>query len=515
MFGIVRGSPQAHYENLDRVRDHVQLLQGDLLDQMTLLDAMGRAEPDELYNLAATSFVPASWRQPVMTAQFTATGVTFMLEAVRIVNPELRIYQASTSEIFGATSESPQNETTPFRPHNPYGVAKLYGHLMVATYRERYGMHASSGILYNHESPRRPAEFVTRKVTRTAAAIKLGLADELRVGDLNATRDWSYAGDVVDAMRLMLQQPEGDDYVVCSGVSRSVRELVETAFAAAEIEAISTATSSSIRSSSARPIRWRSSAIRARRARSSAGRRGPRFDEMIAMMVEEDLRVLSAERDARRSRTLSLPSITIVTAALNSERTIAETLRSVREQAYAGELEHVVVDGGSTDGTLEIVRAAGLRFVSEPDRGLTDALNKGIAMARGEIVGSLNSDDTYLPGALARVGEAFAAHPEVEWVTGRCPIVDDRGPGDPARRDALQGGLPAPPLVLAAPRPQLRLGAGDVRAPQRAAGGRRLRRALPLLGRLRHVAEARPPRRSDRARRRRWRRSAWRASRCR
>jgi GDPmannose 4,6-dehydratase len=236
VFGIVRGSPEAHYPNLRRIRADVKLLQGDLLDQMTLLDAMGRAEPDELYNLAATSFVPASWRQPVMTAQFTATGVTFMLEAVRIVNPELRIYQASTSEIFGATSESPQNETTPFRPHNPYGVAKLYGHLMVATYRERYGMHASSGILYNHESPRRPAEFVTRKVTRTAAAIKLGLAEELRVGDLNATRDWSYAGDVVDAMRLMLQQPEGDDYVVCSGVSRSVRELVQTAFAAAEVD---------------------------------------------------------------------------------------------------------------------------------------------------------------------------------------------------------------------------------------------------------------------------------------
>ena len=236
VFGIVRGSPHAPYENLAGIRDQIQLLQGDLLDQMTLLDAMGRAEPDELYNLAATSFVPASWRQPVMTAQFTATGVTFMLEAVRIVNPELRIYQASTSEIFGATSESPQTEDTPFRPHNPYGVAKLYGHLMVATYRERYGMHASSGILYNHESPRRPAEFVTRKVTRTAAAIKLGLADELRVGDLDATRDWSFAGDVVDAMRLMLQQPEGDDYVVCSGVSRSVRQLVETAFAAAEIE---------------------------------------------------------------------------------------------------------------------------------------------------------------------------------------------------------------------------------------------------------------------------------------
>ena len=236
VFGIVRGSPLAPHPNLDRVRSDVRLLQGDLLDQMTLLDAITRSEPDELYNLAATSFVPASWRQPVMTAQFTAVGVTSMLEAVRITNPELRIYQASTSEIFGATTESPQNEATRFVPHNPYAVAKLYGHLMVSTYRERYGMHASSGILYNHESPRRPPEFVTRKVTRTAAAIKLGLADELRLGDLDATRDWSYAGDVAEAMWLMLQQEAGDDYVVCSGVSRTVRELVDTAFGFVDLD---------------------------------------------------------------------------------------------------------------------------------------------------------------------------------------------------------------------------------------------------------------------------------------
>ena len=236
VFGIVRGSPHAPYENLAGIRDDIKLLQGDLLDQMTLLDAMGRAEPDELYNLAATTFVPASWRQPVMTAQFTAVGVTSMLEAVRITKPTLRVYQASTSEIFGATTESPQTESTRFVPHNPYAVAKLYGHLMVSTYRERYGMHASSGILYNHESPRRAPEFVTRKVTRTAAAIKLGLADELRLGDLDARRDWSYAGDVAEAMWLMLQQENGDDYVVCSGVSRTVRELVETAFGLLDLD---------------------------------------------------------------------------------------------------------------------------------------------------------------------------------------------------------------------------------------------------------------------------------------
>src|SRR5215216_3269734 len=230
VFGIVRGSPTAHYENLDGVRDDLTLLQGDLLDQMTLLEAINRAEPDELYNLAATSFVPASWHQPVMTAQFTAVGVTAMVEAIRITNPQLRLYQASSSEIFGATTETPQSETTPFRPHNPYGVAKLYGHLTLGAYRERYGMHLSSGIAYNHESPRRPPEFVTRKVARAAAAIKLGLQDELRVGDLNATRDWGFAGDFVQAMWLMLQQEHGGDYVIATGQSRSVGELIDTAF---------------------------------------------------------------------------------------------------------------------------------------------------------------------------------------------------------------------------------------------------------------------------------------------
>jgi len=208
----------------------VTLIQADLLDQIALLGAIQSAEPDELYNLAATSFVPASWRQPVMTAQFTAVGVTFMLEAVRITNPHIRIYQASTSEIFGATTESPQTETSPFRPHNPYAVAKLYGHLMVSTYRENYGLHASSGILYNHESPRRPPEFVSRKITRGAAAIKLGVQSELRLGDLDATRDWSFAGDVVEAMWLMLQQDAGEDYVISSGTSRTVRDMVRCAF---------------------------------------------------------------------------------------------------------------------------------------------------------------------------------------------------------------------------------------------------------------------------------------------
>lgn len=293
VYGIVRGSPHATYPNLEAVREHVHLLQGDLLDQMTLLDAISRSEPDELYNLAATSFVPASWRQPVMTAQFTAVGVTSMLEAVRITNPKLRLYQASTSEIFGATSESPQTEKTPFAPHNPYAVAKLYGHLMVSTYRERYGMHASSGILYNHESPRRPPEFVTRKVTRTAAAIKLGLTTELRLGDLGATRDWSYAGDVAEAMWLMLQQDAGDDYVVCSGVSRTVGELVGVAFGFVDLdpERHVVVDPEFVRPPDPVPLVGDPS-----KARAQLGwEQRTTFEEMIGAMVEADLRELSDE----------------------------------------------------------------------------------------------------------------------------------------------------------------------------------------------------------------------------
>jgi len=294
VFGVVRGSPTGHYDNLAGVRDDVTLIQADLLDQISLLGAIQSSEPDELYNLAATSFVPASWRQPVMTAQFTAVGVTFMLEAVRITNPRIRIYQASTSEMFGATTESPQTESSPFRPHNPYAVAKLYGHLMVATYREHYGLHASSGILYNHESPRRPPEFVSRKITRAAAAIKLGLADELRLGDLEATRDWSFAGDVVEAMWLMLQQDGGEDFVISSGVSRTVRDLARTAFehVGLDYEPYVIVDPEFVRP--ADPVALLGDPTRA------GARLGwePRtsFAELIGMMVEQDLRELVAER---------------------------------------------------------------------------------------------------------------------------------------------------------------------------------------------------------------------------
>jgi GDPmannose 4,6-dehydratase len=298
VFGVVRGSPLAPYPNLERVRDDIQLLQGDLLDQMTLLDAITRSEPDELYNLAATSFVPASWRQPVMTAQFTAVGVTSMLEAVRITNPHLRVYQASTSEIFGATTESPQSEMTPFVPRNPYAVAKLYGHLMVSTYREHYGMHASSGILYNHESPRRPPEFVTRKVTRTAAAIKLGLAAELRLGDLDATRDWSYAGDVAEAMWLMLQQERGDDYVVCSGASRTVRELVDTAFGLLDLDAESFVVVDPQFIRPPDPVPLVGDPSKAQRQLGWEPQTS--FEELVQLMVENDLALLSSADSLER-----------------------------------------------------------------------------------------------------------------------------------------------------------------------------------------------------------------------
>jgi GDPmannose 4,6-dehydratase len=294
VFGVVRGSPTAQHANLSSIANDIVLLQGDLLDQMTLLDAINRAEPDELYNLAATSFVPASWRQPVMTAQFTAVGVTAMLEAIRITNPAIRVYQASSSEIFGATRESPQNEDTPFRPHTPYGVAKLYGHLMVSSYRERYGMHLCSGIAFNHESPRRPPEFVTRKVTRGAAAIKLGLQEELRLGDLSATRDWGFAGDFAEAMWLMLQSARGDDFVIATGISRSVGELAATAFAHVGLEAEEYI---GVDPELVRPPESVRLVGDPRRAREQLGWE-PRtsFAEMIGAMVEADMFELQANQ---------------------------------------------------------------------------------------------------------------------------------------------------------------------------------------------------------------------------
>jgi GDPmannose 4,6-dehydratase len=218
------------YANLDPIAERVELLEADLLDQGSLAAALEAARPTEIYNLASPSFVPTSWERPVETAGFAAVGATSLLEAIRAVDPSIRFYQASSSEIFGEPRESPQTEATPLEPITPYGVAKAYAHFIVHSYRRRYGLFACSGILYNHESPRRPLEFLPRKVANGAAAISLGLQDELVLGDLDARRDWGYAGDYVRAMWLMLQQDTADDYVVAAGESHSVRELVECAF---------------------------------------------------------------------------------------------------------------------------------------------------------------------------------------------------------------------------------------------------------------------------------------------
>jgi GDPmannose 4,6-dehydratase len=229
--GAVRQPVSTPFENLEPVRGAVELFQADVLDELSLVDLLTACRPHEVYNLAAPSFVPMSWRQPVLTAEFAAVGVTSMLEALRRVDDSIRFYQASSSEIFGEPREVPQTEETPLAPVTPYGVAKAYGHFITRSYRHQYGLHASSGILYNHESPRRPLDFVTRKVCHAAASISLGLQHELEIGNLEARRDWGYAGDHVRAMWLMLQQDEPDDYVIATGETHSVRELVEHAFA--------------------------------------------------------------------------------------------------------------------------------------------------------------------------------------------------------------------------------------------------------------------------------------------
>ncbi len=228
--GVVRRTSHHSYERIEHLLDRVQILPADLLDQHSLTMVIRETEPDEVYNLAAQSYVPTSWTQPVLTGEFTALGVTRILEAIRLAWPKARFYQASSSEMFGRATETPQRESTPFYPRSPYGVAKVYGHWITVNYRESYNLYAVSGILFNHESPRRGIEFVTRKVTDAAARIKLGLATELRLGNLDARRDWGFAGDYVEAMWRMLQRPEPKDYVIGSGETHTVRELVEVAF---------------------------------------------------------------------------------------------------------------------------------------------------------------------------------------------------------------------------------------------------------------------------------------------
>src|SRR5215470_6376343 len=230
--GLVRRSSTENFERIAHLEGRITLHQADLLDQLSIIEVMREVKPDEVYNLAAMSFVPTSWKQPVLTGEFTAIGVTRVLEAIRLLDPKgIRFYQASSSEMFGKVQETPQRETTPFYPRSPYGVAKVYGHFITVNYRESYGMYACSGILFNHESPRRGQEFVTRKITHGVARIKLRLANELRLGNLQARRDWGFAGDYVEAMWRMLQQDAPDDYVVATGQTHSVRRLVEAAFA--------------------------------------------------------------------------------------------------------------------------------------------------------------------------------------------------------------------------------------------------------------------------------------------
>jgi GDPmannose 4,6-dehydratase len=234
--GVVRRSSTTPYERIAHLVDRVELVSADLLDQTSLTDAVHDAQPDEIYNLAAQSFVQTSWTQPVLTGEFTALGVTRMLEAMKKAAPKARFYQASSSEMFGKVHESPQRETTPFYPRSPYGVAKVYGHWITVNYRESFALYAVSGILFNHESPRRGLEFVTRKVTDAVARIKLGQQKELRLGNLEARRDWGFAGDYVEAMWLMLQQDQPDDFVISTGDTRSVRELCEVAFGHAGLD---------------------------------------------------------------------------------------------------------------------------------------------------------------------------------------------------------------------------------------------------------------------------------------
>ncbi|HLA91367.1 MAG TPA: GDP-mannose 4,6-dehydratase [Gemmatimonadaceae bacterium] len=285
--GIVRRSSTTPYDRIAHLVDRIELVSADLLDQTSLVDAIGDTRPAEIYNLASQSFVATSWTQPVLTGEFTALGVTRMLEAMKRAAPEARFYQASSSEQFGNVVETPQNEMTPFYPRSPYGVAKVYAHWITVNYRESFGLFAASGILFNHESPRRGLEFVTRKVTDAVARIKLGLSTEVRLGNLEARRDWGYAGDYVDAMWRMLQQPKADDYVVGTGESWSVAQLCEEAFSYAGLD-----WRAHVRSDArfVRPAEVDLLVADASKARRALGWAPTvRFRELVRMMVDADL----------------------------------------------------------------------------------------------------------------------------------------------------------------------------------------------------------------------------------
>jgi len=291
VYGLVRRSSTINFERINHLQDKIDLIPGDLLDQSSLISALRKAEPHEVYNLAAQSFVPTSWSQPVLTGEFTALGVTRMIEAIRVVNPAIRFYQASSSEMFGMVEESPQNESTRFYPRSPYGVAKLYGHWITVNARESYGVFACSGILFNHESPRRGIEFVTRKVSYGVARIKLGFQRKLKIGNVEAERDWGFAGDYVKAMWLMLQQDVPEDYVVATGVSHSVKGLLELAFARVCIDYGDHVEVAQDLLRPADVFHLRGDSTKARKRLGWEPRIS--FEQMVAMMVDNDLDLLS------------------------------------------------------------------------------------------------------------------------------------------------------------------------------------------------------------------------------
>jgi GDPmannose 4,6-dehydratase len=294
VWGMVRRASTETFERIEHIKGKIQLRQADLLDQLSLVRVLEESRPHEVYNLAAQSFVPTSWSQPVLTGELTGLGVTRMLEAVRLVDPGIRFYQASSSEMFGKVRETPQTERTPFHPRSPYGVAKVYGHAITINYRESYGIFACSGILFNHESPRRGKEFVSRKVADGVARIKQGLARELRLGNLEARRDWGFAGDYVEAMWLMLQQEAADDYVIATGESHSVQDLVELAFSPVGLDWRQYVVVDPNLKRPAEVDTLRGDATKARHRLGWAPK--VRFPELVRMMVEADLARYSASR---------------------------------------------------------------------------------------------------------------------------------------------------------------------------------------------------------------------------
>jgi GDPmannose 4,6-dehydratase len=292
--GVVRRTSHHSYERIEHLLDRIEVVAADLLDQHSLTVVLQETRPDEVYNLAAQSYVPTSWTQPVLTGEFTALGVTRILEAIRLVHPSAKFYQASSSEMFGRVAQTPQSETTPFYPRSPYGVAKVYGHWITVNYRESYNLYAVSGILFNHESPRRGIEFVTRKVTDGVARVKLGLTSQIRLGNLDARRDWGFAGDYVEAMWRMLQRPAPQDYVIGTGQTHSVRELAETAFAHVGLDWRKHVTTDPKYMRPAEVDLLQADPSKARQELGWTPRVG--FSELVAMMVDADLERLRERR---------------------------------------------------------------------------------------------------------------------------------------------------------------------------------------------------------------------------